>query len=218
MGGCFKNVFASIGCLTVGVIAAWAAWHFRAAIAEAWYDVVGSDEPAVNLEVTAGYPSEASLLSARRKENAIERAGGPDRVELTAGEMASLLEDRLDSRARMALDSVRVVLEGDRFSLEGDLLTEVFGRDLLGPLRGIIDPREPIRVSGVPEVVAPGIVAWRIDEFIVSSFPFPGPAIPVLVDRLTGGSNGVVLISVPATVVDLTVEPGGVTFYRRADR
>jgi hypothetical protein len=66
-------------------------------------------------------------------------------------------------------------------------------------------------------VVAPGIVAWRVDQFVVSSFSFPGPTIGPLADRLTGGSDGVILISVPSTVGDIRVSPDGVTFYRRAD-
>jgi hypothetical protein len=110
-----------------------------------------------------------------------------------------------------------VILERDRLSIQADLLTEAFGRDLLGPLQGIIDPREPIRVSGTAEIKVPGVVAWKIDEFVISSFPFPGPAIPVLVDRLTGGSDGVILIAVPPTVGDLRIRPDGVTFYRRAN-
>jgi hypothetical protein len=216
MGGCFKNVLAGIGCLAVALIAAVAAWNYRAEIADVIRSVTGNEE-VTSAEFTVGHPSEDALRSAVGKEESIARSGGPERIVLTADEMASLIQDRLDSRARMALDSISVILEPERFSLEADLLTDVFGRDLLGPLRGIIDPHEPIRVSGMAEVVAPGIVSWRIDEFVVSSFPFPGPTIPTLVNRLTGGSDGVILISVPATVGDIRVDPDGVTFYRRAD-
>jgi hypothetical protein len=217
MGGCFKNFFAGIGCLAVALIVAIVAWHFRVEISDYVRDLTGRAGDGSQPEFTIGYPSAESLQSARGKEESLSRAAGPERIVLAADEMASIIQDRLDARARRALDSIRVTLEPDRFSLEAVLLTEVFGRDLLGPLRGIIDPREPVRVSGSAEVVAPGIVAWRIDEFIVSSFPFPGPAIPVLVDRLTGGSDGVILISVPSTVGDIRVQPDGVTFYRRAD-
>jgi hypothetical protein len=131
--------------------------------------------------------------------------------------MASLIEDRLPGAATQALDSIAVTLESDRFTLEADLETERFGRDLLGPLRGMIDPREPIRISGPADLRAPGVIGWDVDEFRVASFPFPGPAIPVLVDRLTGGDGGVMLFAVPAEVGDLRILPGGVTFFRRAN-
>jgi len=215
MGGCFKNVFAGIGCLAVAIVVAVAAWYYRAEIRQLVQDVTQRTDSLP--EFTVGHPSAGSLRSAEDKEANIARSGGADRIVLDADEMASLIEDRLDTRARVALDSIQVILEPGRLSLEAELLTDVFGRDLLGPLRGIIDPREPVRVSGAVEVVAPGIVAWRVDQFVVSSFSFPGPTVAPLADRLTGGSEGVILISVPPTVGDVRVSPEGVTFYRRAD-
>ncbi len=218
MSGCFKNVFAGIGCLVVAVAVTIVAWHYRSDIADLYRSVADRSGEASELpDFAIGYPSPEGLRSAERKESSIAGQEGVERVVLTADEMASLIQDRLDPRARMALDSVRVRVEADRFSLEAELLTDVFGSDLLGPLGGILDPREPVRVSGPAEVVAPGIVGWRIDEFVIASFPFPAPVVPTLVDRLTGGSDGVILISVPASVGDLRIRADGVTFYRRAD-
>ncbi len=215
--GCFTNIFASIGCLTVLCLAAIGAWYFRADISEAYHSVVERDSDGGAVQLTAGRPSQSALESALEKERAIERRDGPERVVLTADEMASLIEDRLATEARQALDSIAVTLDRDRFSLEAELQTELFGRDLLGPLRGMIDPREPIRVSGPADIRAPGVIGWEIDEFRVASFPFPGPAIPVLVDRLTGGEGGAMLFAVPAEVDDLRIRPDGVTFYRRTN-
>jgi hypothetical protein len=218
MSGCFRNVFAGIGCFVVAVVMAVVAWHYRADIADVYRSLADrSGEASEMPDFAIGYPSAEGLRAAERKESSIAGQGGAERIVLTADEMASLIQDRLDSRAKMALDSIRVRVESDRFSLEAELLTDVFGSDLLGPLRGIMDPREPVRVSGQAEVIAPGIVGWRIDEFVIASFPFPAPIIPTLVDRLTGGSDGVILISVPATVGDLRIRADGVTFYRRAD-
>jgi hypothetical protein len=216
MKGCFKNVFAGIGCLAIAVFLVFGAWYFRAELAEGFRKLVGEDRGS-STPLIMGRPSDASLRSAEEKESEIGRRDGPDRIELSADEMASIVRDRLTPSARRAIDSLNVILERDRFSLQGELLTDVFGRDLLGPLQGIIDPREPIRVSGSVEMRGPGVVAWEIDEFVISSFPFPGPAIPLLVDRLTGGSDGVILIAVPPTVGDVRIRSDGVTFYRRAE-
>ena len=214
---CFTNIFAGIGCLTVLCLGAIGAWYFRADIAGAYRAVVERRDDGDAAQLTTGRPSPAALESAMEKERSIARRGGPERVVLTADEMASLIGDRLALEARQALDSITVTLERDRFSLEAELQTEFFGRDLLGPLRGMIDPREPIRISGPTRVRAPGVIGWEIDEFRVASFPFPGPAIPVLVDRLTGGEGGAMLFAVPAEVDDLRIQPDGVTFYRRTN-
>lgn len=216
--GCLRNAFTGIGCLTVLVAIGFAAWFFRGQLADLYRSVRGISEDgggATEAILTVGHPSPEDLRSAEEKEREITRRGGPDHIVLSADEMASIVRDRLNPAARRVLDSIRVTLERDRIALEADLLTQEFGSDLLGPLSGMIDPREPIRASGTVEVRAPGVVAWRIDEFIVASFPFPRPAIPVLVDRLTGGSDGMILLAVPATVGDVQVRPNGVTFYRR---
>ncbi len=215
--GCFTNIFAGIGCMTVLALGTLGAWYFRDDISDLYTSVVERDTGSASYEPTIGHPSPGALESALEKERAISQRGGPERVEFSADEMASLIEDRLPSVAKRALDSVTVTLARDRFTLEAELETEQFGRDLLGPLRGMIDPREPIRISGPADVRVPGVIGWEVDEFRVASFPFPGPAIPVLVDRLTGGTGGVMLFAVPAEVDDLRIRPDGVTFYRRAN-
>jgi len=214
MTGCFKNVLAGIGCLVVAILIGVAAWYFRADLMDGYRKLMGK-EGVDSSSLTVGYPSDTDLRLAEQKESEIARRDGPSRIVMTSEEMASIVQDRLTSQATEALDSLGVILERDRFSLQAELLTQVFGRDLLGPLQGIIDPREPIRVSGPLEMRGPGVVAWDIDEFVISSFPFPGPAISLLVDRLTGGSDGVILIAVPPTVGEVQVRSDGVTFYRR---
>lgn len=215
--GCFTNIFAGIGCLTVLALGLLGVWYFREDIADLYTSIVERERSFGPESPTTGIPSASALQSAVDKERAIAGRGGPDRVILSADEMASLIDDRLPNAAKLALDSITVTLEQNRFTLEAQLETESFGRDLLGPLRGMIDPREPIRISGPAEVRAPGVIGWEVDEFRVASFPFPGPAIPVLVDRLTGGDGGVMLFAVPAEVDDMRIRPDGVTFYRRAD-
>lgn len=193
-----------------------AAWYFRADISDYYRSVVERPAEGASVQSTRGEPSASALQNALAKERAIARRGGPESVVLSADEMSALIEDRLSSDAREALDSISLTLTEDRLTLDATLETEAFGRDLLGPLRGMIDPFEPIRVSGTAAVRAPGLIGWDVDEFKVASFPFPQPAIPVLVERLTGGAGGIVIFAVPAEVDDLRIRPDGVTFYRRA--
>ncbi len=219
-GGCFRNVFALIGCLTVLVLAAIGAWAYRGQLLGVYRSVVGAGGATASgsgAEATVGFPSTAALRSAERKEASIARRRGPGYVRLTADEVASLIEHRLEPEVRRALDSLRVTLTEDRFALEGQILLDVFSLELLGPLVELLGSRQPMRAAGPVALEDPGTVAWRCDEFIIQSFPFPPSAIPRLVNRLTGGSEGAFLIPVPATVGDVRVRADGVTFYRRAD-
>jgi hypothetical protein len=138
-------------------------------------------------------------------------------VRLTADEVAALVERRLDPGVREAVDSLRVVLYEDRLALEGRVRLDVFGRDLLGPLAGMLDSSEGLRMAGALEVLEPRRLAWDCDEFVLVGFPFPASVIPALVNRMTGRNDGAFPIPVPETVGDVRVRPDGVTLYRRVD-
>jgi hypothetical protein len=144
----------------------------------------------------------------------MERSGGPALVTLSAAEMASLVQDGLGPAGREALDSLEVALAPGRLELRAALVTASLG-GVLGPFAAMLDDREPMRASGPARVAAPGLVAWQPDSFVVRAFPFPQGFIPPMVDRLTGGRDGVVPIRVPSTVGDIRITPRGVTFYRR---
>jgi hypothetical protein len=200
------------------VLVGFVAWEYRGQVARAYRSVVaGDDSNAEASRPAVGVPSLTDLVSAERKERSIARAGGSRTVRLTADEMASLIEDRLDPVARRALDSLRVTLDHERFTLEGQILLDVFSRDLLGPIAQILDTRQPLRVGGPVALREPGVVAWACDEFVIASFPFPQSAIPRLIDQLTGGDDGAFLIPIPDTVGEVHVGTDGVTFYRRGE-
>jgi len=162
-----------------------------------------------------GKPSATSLASAREKEDAMRRPRGPASVTLNVDEMASLVEANLQPEARRALDSVGVRLEAGRLTLQGQLITAAWGADVFGPLVAMFNAREPVFVSGPARATAPGVIAWEPDSFIVRNFTLPQSAIPMLVKRLTGASDGAIPIAVPPTVTRIKIESGTVTFSRR---
>jgi hypothetical protein len=216
--GCLRNVLAGVGCATLLVIGGIAAWHYRAQIG-GLVDSVRGEPAAWSADTTGavGYPSERALRSARRKEARMAAPDGPAEVTLTADELAALIADALDPMARRVLDSLRVVLAPDRFTLEGALLTTGLDRGLLGPLSGVLDPWEPVRMGGPAEVVGRGRVAWRPDELMLRAFPFPGALVPRLVNAIMGVQNGAVPIPVPATVGAVRIGADAVVFERRKD-
>jgi hypothetical protein len=217
MKGCFRNVLAGIGCLTLMILGAFAGYHYRAQLR----GLVDSVRPGRGVVADsaggAGLASDDALTRARRKEARMASGSGPATVLLTASELAALIQDGLDPAARRSLDSIRVVLGRDRFTIEAQLLTAVLDRGMLGPLAGMVDAREPVRLAGPAAVTAPGMVGWTPDEIVLRAFPFPASVVPRLVNAIMGVRNGVVPIVVPPTVGDLRIREDGVTFYRRAD-
>ncbi|UCF40723.1 MAG: hypothetical protein JSW43_13530 [Gemmatimonadota bacterium] len=161
-----------------------------------------------------GVPSTAALQSAIRKERLIAARNGANFVQLTPDEMASILHARLDPVAQQALDSLRLTLGDDRVTLDGQLLMETVGRELLGAMAGYVQGRQPIRVTGPVAVRDTGIVSWTPDEVTVMALRLPQAAIPRLVNYLTGGTEGSFFLRVPRTVGDVKVSRGKVTFYR----
>jgi len=221
-GGCVRTLLAGIGCLTLLAVGGIAGWRYRAQLGglyrslveREWPSPVPSAEPGLDTVPSTGRPSVQALESARRKQDAMARRGGPGYVTLSAEEMASLIAAGLGAAGRAAADSIEVTLHEDRFELRALLNTERLGSALPGPLSGLLSGREPVRVSGGARVAAVGAVAWEPDSFVVRAFPFPRSAVPPLVNRLTGRPDGIVPIPVPPTVGDLRIRPGGVTFYR----
>jgi hypothetical protein len=216
-GGCIKNFFSGLGCVTFVVILAVVGWVFRAQIGDAYQSVTGTAPPALlGPDSVVGMPSADALAAAERKESSMLR-GDAGYVRLTADEVASLVEARLDPVAREAIDSLRVILYRDRLALEGHIRLDVFGRELLGPLAGMLDASEPLRMGGTVAVAEPGALAWSCDEFVLLRFPLPQSVIPALVNRLTGGDDGTFHIPVPEPVGDVRLRPDGVTLYRRVE-
>jgi len=213
--GCFKNLLATVGCLTMLVAITGGGWVFRDQLLGAYRSVIGA-EPRAAADSTVGAPSARALRSAEAKEASLG-ARGTGYVRLSADEMASLIDARLAPPARAAVDSLRVVLTEGRIALEARVKLAVFGKDLLGPLSGLLDASERLRMAGGAQMREPGQLAWRCDEFIIVSFPFPPSVIPALVNRMTGRDDGVFIISVPRAVGEVRVRADGVTLYRRVE-
>ncbi len=204
-----------VGCATTLVAVSVAAWHYRHEIDELFHSVTADGETPVSDAPSTGHPSPAALRSARRKNAAMESSRGTSTVVLTADELASMVADGITPAAREALDSITVTLHEDRFTLDGVVLTQVFAGAVLGPFAAMLSGRERIVVSGPAYVRRAGAAAWEPDQFQFGAFPLPQAVIPLLVNQITGGTDGTLLIRVPTNVVDIRIRPSGVTFYGR---
>ncbi len=216
--GCLRNMFAMAGCATILLVAAVAGWQYRSQLADAYQAFRGVEEPTASQEVFPegqGSSSPEARESAIRKYQRMARIDGPEFVILSSAEMASLIRDGLDPVGRRALDSLSVTFEDGRLIVEALLVTDVWGKDALGLLGGLLRPYEPLRVAGPAQIARPGVLAWEPDEFSVRSIPFPRAAIPPIVERLAGRDDGRMLFGVPSTIAEIRIEPDKVIFYRR---
>lgn len=216
--GCFRNVLAAVGCVTVLAVGSVAGWQYRAQLGDAYRWAVARVRGAVgDVAADTGRPTAAGRRSAERKEAAIARQGGPAYVVLTASELAALIQDRLDPAARIVLDSLQVALDEGRVAVLAQVRTDRLSAVVQGPVADLLGPRQPVVLSGPVSIARPGRLVWTPEEAEVRGFPLPRAATARLVDHVTGGTDGMLIITVPEAVGDVRVRADGITFYRRVD-
>jgi len=211
--GCLRR----IGCLVILVAAALAGYLYRDRIVAAYRRVRGVPAPPPIVYV-APVPGAAD-----RAEAALERLvrpGGPAYVDVTAAELAALIERQLAGPGSRVLDSVAVALGDQRVEVRGSLDVSAVPHRLLGPLAEGLGRREPVVAGGTLTAQPDGRVAWTIDELRIRDFPFPHAVIPAIlhVMNLTDGKAAAVPIPLPPGVGDVRVSPAGIRLYRAAAR
>jgi len=214
---CVKSAFAGIGCVVVLAAAAVAGFVYRDHIAGLFRRVRGVPEPppAVYVAPTPGAAAKAETALER-----LTRRDGVAWVDITAAELAALIERQLGGSAGRVLDSVAVALGDQRVQVRGSLDVSVLPRRLLGPLAQGLGRREPVLAGGTLSAQPDGRVVWTIDELRIHDFPFPRSVIPAILHAmsLTDGKGAAVPIPLPAGVGDVRVSPAGIRVYRAAPR
>jgi hypothetical protein len=195
-----------------------AAWWYRAPLKDTFERWVGRRDtalPAVR-DTNVGAPTPAALAAAAGKLGALGRRGGPDSVILTPNEMASLIGTGIDWAVRKTFDSLRVELSEGSLAVHARLDTKTIPPDALGPLRGLLAEREPIRIGGPIAIARPGTARWTVREIALRGFPFPAPAVKALARQTAGAdASGAVSIGVDRAIAEVAVHSTGVVLYRR---
>lgn len=218
MNGCLKGLFRLFVfvLLLVGVAAAY--WY-REPIGRAFDRLVGRRGtvlPKVSPDSGIGAPTPTALASAQRKLAALSAARGPDSVVLTPNEMASLVGNGIDWTVRKTFDSLRIELSEGSIAVNARLDTKLIPQDALGPLRGLLADREPIRIAGPLRIARPGVARWTVQSIALRGFPFPPPAVRALARQTAGADTaGSVAMQVDPAVAQLTIHPTGVVLYRK---
>jgi hypothetical protein len=218
VNGCLKGLLRLFvfALLLVGVAAAY--WY-RQPIGHAFDRIVGRRDtalPKVSADSGIGAPTPAALASAQRKLATLAQPHGPDSVVLTPNEMASLVGNGIDWTVRKTFDSLRIELLEGSIAVNARLDTKLIPQDALGPLRGLLAEREPIRIAGPLRIARPGLARWTVQSIALRGFPFPAPAVKALARQTAGAdTTGSVGLQVDPAVHDLAIHPGGVVLYRR---
>jgi hypothetical protein len=202
-------------------VGAVAAWWYRAPLGRAAGRLIGRKStalPAVR-DTNVGAPTPSALTAAEHKLRELGRRGGPDSVMLSPNEMASLIGQGIDWSVRKTFDSLRVELLEGTLAVHARLDTHLIPQEALGPLRGLLAEREPIRIAGPIAIVRRGTARWTVRELALRGFPFPPPAVTTLAKETAGAdSGGGVAIAVDPAIADVVVHPSGVVLYRSRRR
>lgn len=215
--GCLRSLLTQIGCLVFFIVAGALAFVYREQVTEAYRRLRGLP---VRVEVVYVAPLAGDAESAAAKLEQLRRRGAPAFVDLTAAEVAGLIAAALDSAGVRGFDSVRVALGDGELLVRGSLETRGIPREVLGPLRGAIDLREPLSFGGPLASDSAGRLTWTLTALSVRDFPFPRATIPALLRalRIRGADGAVVPVPAPAGVGDVRVSPRMVRAYRSIPR
>ncbi len=219
MNGCLKGV-VRLGCLVLVLAGGAVAWWYREPIlhtAARWLGPRRSPLPPVT--DTVGAPTPKALSSGQAKLDRLGQRSGPDSVVLSANEMAALIGSGIDWSVRKTFDSLRVELLDGSIAVYCRLDTRVIPPDALGPLTGMLNPMEPLRIAGPIRIERPGSARWTIEELSLRGIPFPRPAVTQLAQRVAGAdAAGAVPLRVSPAFTDVAIHPTGVVLYRQRRR
>ncbi len=216
VNGCLRGL-ARLVLLALLLVLVAAAWWYRAPLKqtlERWAGRRDTVLPAVR-DTNVGAPTPAALATAAGKLSALGRRDGPDSVILTPNEMASLIGMGIDWTVRKTFDSLRVELSEGSLAVHARLDTKLIPPDALGPLRGLLAAREPIRIAGPIAIARPGTARWTVREIALRGFPFPPPAVKALARQTAGAdADGTVALAVDRAIAAVAVHATGVVLYR----
>lgn len=212
--GCLSR----IGCLTVLVLAAVAAWFTR----DRWLHRV-TGRPVV----TAPAGPVWEPLTAERAERtrlALERLSqpsGPVFTSLAGADVASYVFQSLAKQLPPSADSVEAAIIGDRLYIRASVrLSDLGGRSTLGPLAGMVGDRERMQFGGTFHVVRPGLAEFQVKDVKIRDFSVPTPMLPRLLKQIERGSRPEGLapdglpIVIPRYLGDVRIADDQITLYK----
>lgn len=210
------------GCLVVLLVLGALAWHFRGAWMPKAKQLITAEAPASTAAWAPITP--AGGQRARDRIAALGRRGGPAYVTLTASEFAAyVLGSALSEVARQDTATQAVVQNGLLYIRTRIRLSDLGGKDALGPVARLFRDTEPLLVGGTISPVRAGLAQFRLKEVAVRDIEVPRSVVGTLVRRWSPGTRPDSLatdglpVTLPADVVDLRLADGKVTLYKKTE-
>jgi hypothetical protein len=212
--GCLRALFVRVGCLVLLVAAIVLGIVYRRAILD-YIDAWRGHPNEVYASPAAGGVARPSTALGR-----LEQRGGPAYEDLTAADLAALVESALSREHTRVLDSVQVALLENEVRVRGSLDLTGVPRNLLGPLASALRSREPAAIGGPLSVDSTGHLQLTVTYLTLHDFPFPRGTIPRILGaaHVPGARGATVPIPLAARLGDVRVSPSYVRFYRSAQR
>jgi hypothetical protein len=221
--GCISR----IGCLVLLALLAPIAWLTR----DRWLPMIGDGAPG-SRDTAGAVASREGVWQpltpqggerTRRALEALQRPDGPTAVTVGAADLGAYVYQELARQLPPSADSVEAMAVGDRLHVRASVrLQELGGRDVLGPLAGMLGDRERLQLAGNLRVIRPGLGELVVREIHVGQLRIPSALIPRLLrqasrrERPAGVSEGGVPLRLPEYIGEVRVAGGDVMIVRTA--
>ena len=209
---------ARMGCLFLLLVACVAAWFTRDRWMPQRLHSGASSAPAA---VAVWHPlTDAAADSATSALNQLSQARGQVFQTISATAAASYVFRQIAHRAPMPSDSLEAMGNGDKISMRASVkLSDIGGLGDLGPMLGMLNPRERVSLTGTMRVVSPGLAEFQVQEARIRELPVPHAMVSSLVRRVGGsppaGVDADALpLPIPRYVGDIRIARGTVTLYK----
>jgi hypothetical protein len=213
-----------LGCLVALALLAAIGWLTR----DRWLHLIGgrpaSSDSAAVATSREGVWEPLTVQGGERARGALEelqRPSGRTVVTIGAADLGAYVYQELARQLPPSADSVEAMAAGDQLHVRTSVrLRELGGRDVLGPLAGMLGDRERLQIGGNLRVVRPGLGELVVREIRVGQLPLPSAIIPRLLrqvsrrDRPPGISESGLPLRLPDYIGEVRVAGGNVTIHK----
>lgn len=203
-----RNMFAGIGCLTVGVVLALAGWFYRDEIRE-WVDSRN--------EIVMSEPSPELAMRAEEKIEDVIDGEGDRETRLSEVELQSYVQYRLVDRLPPGVYEPAVDVRDSTIAVSArlDLRRLELAGSAVENLRRMIGDSALVTSEVYPTIERPGRGRAEILSLQAGMFPVPPMLIGMGIQRLGLENQGnAVLVTLPEDVLELRVENGDLVLVR----
>lgn len=214
--GCLRR----LGCLVLILVAAFAAWWFRAD----WLPLLHRGSAQRTAADTAVVWEPATPEGAARAKEAVAKLGsrsGPVFANLSPGDLTAYVLSELSKQLPPSAHDVEAAVIDRQLWVRAQVrLSDFGGPGELGPLGKFFGEAEPVMFGGTLAIVNPGLAVYRVKELHIRDMSVPSPMIPKLLRRVEHGSrppglaDDALPMLVPDYIADVRIQNGKITLYK----